>query len=250
MIHRFSLLLMLVATLPLHAESRLWRNADGSASFRGEYLSQDQGKVSIRRSDDRVFTVEILELHTEDQRWLADRNPGEAPGGRPAADPAAVFDTLRFGDTRKVVEEKLRKSEFVETTVDATFFGRLGLNGSFRTRRQIGGLHCELFFDWTPEGALDEITLQTQPLGPESYDSSLKDNWSELIKVLSQLHGKPLQTGKYPGQDKLRNDLFLASHLWRLETGGSALLGTSMQADRYLVVVRFTTEKLEPVRTP
>jgi hypothetical protein len=250
MIRLAPLFLLLIAATPLHAQGRLWRNADNSSTFRGEYLSQDQDKVSIRRADGRVFTLEIDRLHPDDRRWISERQAMEKPGEDAAPDPGAVFDTLHFGDTRQQVEDKLKKSAFVETTIDETFFGRLGLNGTFRTRRQIGGLHCELYFGWTPDGSLNEITLQTQPLGPDSYDSSLKDNWSELIKVLSQLHGKPVQSGDYPGRDKMQNDLFLASHLWRLENGGSALLGTSMQAERYLVVVRFTTEKIEPVRKP
>lgn len=245
---RLSLLLLIVGATLVRAEPRVWRNTDASASFRGEYVSHDTREVTIRREDGQVFSLPLERLHENDRNWLASRDLPDAAD--PEGDPAAVFDTLCFGDTRKEVEAKLKASQLVESTVDETFFGRLGLNGTFRTRRQIGGLHCELYFDWSASGALDEISLQTQPLGAGSYDSNLKDNWSELIKVLSQLHGKPLQSGKYPPRSELRDDVFLASHLWRMECGGSILLGTSMQAGQYKVAVRFTTEKLEPIRVP
>ncbi len=245
---RLSSLLLLVPALTLQAETRTWQNAEGSASFRGEYVSHDHHRVSIRRDDGQLFNLELEKLHPDDRNWLAERDLPETP--EPEQNANAVFDTLCFGDTRKEVEAKLKASKFVESTVDETFFGRLGLNGTFRTRERIGGLQCELYFDWSPGQTLDEVSLQTQSLGGESYSSSLMDNWSELSKVLTQLHGKPLQAGQYPKKSDLQNDLFLASHLWRLEGGGSALLGTSMQGDKYQVVVRFTTESIEPQRTP
>ena len=239
---------LLLAVGLASAEPREWRNADASASFRGEYVSHDGHRVTIRRDDGRVFTLELAKLHADDRNWLARQDLPDSPD--PDHDPEAVFDTLTFGDSRKEVEAKLKASSIVESTIDETFFGRLGLNGTFRTRQQIGGLHCELYFDWSTAGTLDEISRQTQPLGGDAYDARLKENWTELTKVLSQLHGKPLQTGKYPNRTDLQNDVFLASHLWRLKGGGSALLGTSMQAGQYKIIVRFTTETIEPVRVP
>ena len=242
------LIALFAAILPLAAETRVWRNADASASFEGDYLSHDDRQVSIRHRDGRLFRLEIDKLHPDDRRWL-DLKSGKTVEDAPAH-PDAVFDSLCYGDTRREVEAKLKASRFVESTIDETFFGRLGLNGTFRTRQQIGGLHCELYFDWTPESTLDEITLQTQPLDAADYDTRLQRNWSELIKILSQLHGKPLHAADYPKLTALENDAFLASHLWSLEGGGSALLGTSMQGGKYLVVVRFTEEKIEPNRRP
>lgn len=246
--NRLPFLMLLLVPALVHAEPRTWRNADASASFKGEYVSHDAHEVRIRKEDGRVFSLQLERLHANDRNWLAKRDLPETP--EPGIHPSAVFDTLCFGDTRKEVLAKLKASKMVESTIDETFFGRLGLNGTFRTRQQIGGLHCELYFDWSSSGVLDEISLQTQPLGADSYDSNLKDNWSELIKVLSQLHGRPLQSGNYPKRSELQDDVFLASHLWRLEDGGSVLLGTSMQTGQYKVAVRFTTEKLQPVRVP
>jgi len=244
------LLALMLSTLatPLLAESRTWKNKEGTGSFNGTYIGHDARHVTIRRQDGQLFTLNIDKLHDTDQAWLSTKNlpeEEEAP-----INPNAIFDTLCFGDNRRDVETKLKASKIVETALDETFFGRFGLNGTFRTKQQIGGLHCELYFNWTKAGNLEEISLQTQGLGSESYGSRLQDNWSELSELLTTLHGKPLQAGNYPDRLELQNDLFLASHIWRLDGGGSALLGTSMQANKYLIVVRFTTASIEPVRVP
>jgi hypothetical protein len=242
---RFLPLLLLISIS--QAENRTWTSADGKSTFEGKFLSHDTKMVTVLQPNDREITFNINKLSQNDRNWLAINGSSK---GEDEPDPAAVFDTLCFGDDRKQVESKLKVSKLVETTHDETFFGRLGLNGVFRTKQKIGGLHCELYFDWTPSGRLKEISLQTQPVGAETYDDQLRTNWKELSSLLISLHGKPLQVAGYPDLDKLENDVFLGSHLWRINGGGSALLGTSMQANNYMVVVRFTTEKIEPVRTP
>ena len=173
---RTSALLLALATLPCAAETRTWKNADSSSSFVGDYLSQDGRHVTIRRKDGRIFTLEIANLHDDDRTWLKRQAPAVNDDADAAINPNAVFDTLCFGDNRKEVEQKLKDSSMVETALDETFFGRFGLNGTFRTKQQIGGLHCELYFDWTDNGGLSEISLQTESLGPDAYGG--KQGWS------------------------------------------------------------------------
>ena len=243
-------LALLLVTASVHAESREWKSATGESSFTGDFISHDTQRVTIRREDGRIFTFEIEKLCTADRNWLATKDSIAPADQEPAPDPNAVFDTLCFGDSRKDVEAKLKASKLVETLVDDTFFGRFGLNGSFRTKQKIGGLYCELFFDWSKGGNLKEVSLQTQPQDAGTYDDLLRNNWNQLAELLTMLHGKPLQQAGYPEASDLQNDLYLGSHLWRLEGGGSAMLGTSMQANKYMVVVRFTTEKIQPVLVP
>ncbi|MGE9269308.1 MAG: hypothetical protein ACQKBU_00780 [Verrucomicrobiales bacterium] len=245
----FVSLIFLSGPVKSEESARIWRNQQGTSSFAGTYLSHDNHRVTIRREDGRVFTLDLDKLHPADRSWLQSK-PAATEAADEAINPNAIFDSLCFGDDRKTVEEKLKASKMVETALDETFFGRFGLNGTYRTKQQIGGLHCELYFDWTEGGLLNEISLQTQGLDESSYSGRLHDNWTELSSLLTNLYGRPLQNGAYPKRDELQNDLFLASHIWHLDGGGSALLGTSMQADKYLIVVRFTTANIKPIRVP
>lgn len=231
----------------LYADVTTWKNSDGSSQFRGSYLSHDDRYVTIRRTDGRVFTFEIKKLHQDHQTWLKQR---QKPREKADDNPNAIFDKLTFGDTRQEVETKLKASSIVEMAVAETLLGRFGLNGTFRTVHKIGGLHCLLDFGWTTDGKLNEISLRTEPLGSSAYTNQLHKNWIDLAKLLTNLYGKPVQAADFPKRSDLQNDLMLGSHLWHLEGGGSALLGSSMQNDQYMIIVRFTTNTIKPVRTP
>ena len=163
---------------------------------------------------------------------------------------AAVFDQLVFGDTRDRVFTKLKTSKFVELTVDETFLGRTGLNGIFRTRKQIGGLDASLFFDWTDEGHLKELTLQTETLPASAYRTKIEPSWKQFIVLLTTLYDQPVQNGSLPYPDSINDGTFSPSHLWTLETGGSVLLGTARDGDQFQLVVRFTQKKIKPVAFP
>jgi hypothetical protein len=245
------LLLSVLWVLPLDAAPRTWKSADGARTFQGELLKRDPRHVTIRRADGQVFTMEATKLHPDDLLWLNQKHPlaGNKPA-EPVPDESAVFDTLHFGDDRKTVEEKLKASKAVELSMDETFLGRFGLNGTFRTRQRIGNLHCLLYFDWSEGGRMREVSLQSEPLAGSSYGSRIQESWKQLIELLTTLNGKPLQNADFPKQSDLADGLFLASHLWRLEGGGSALLGTACEGNEFMVVVRFTQDAIQPVRVP
>lgn len=238
--------------LPISAgESRTWTNPDGTKQFVAEFISRENKSITLLRSDRKRLTVDMGLLHEDDRRWLDANHPptgAEKAGDVPAA--SAVFDTLEFGDDRNTVTEKLKSSKMVEANLDSTFLGRTGLNGIYCTVHKIGGLHCYLFFDWEKGGGLKEITLQTENKQAGEYDSVLKPCWEELVDLISPIHGKPLQTTKFPAISSLGDGAMLASHLWRIEHGGTVLLGTSRQGNGYQVVVRFTRERIEVKRVP
>lgn len=249
---------MLVGTVA--AESRKWRSKDGSKFIIADYVSHNQFTVTVKRVDGKVVTLDRGDLHTEDMNFLsklpaptttmpAPKNPPKSSHPGPAMDDSAVFDTLKLGDTRAEVMAKIKASKILELTVDEMYLGRFGLNGSYRTKQTIGGLKCLLYFDWDSSGNLKELSLQTQPQPSSAYQGLLKDTWAELGKLMTTLHGKPLQNADYPAANVLQNDTSLSTHLWRMGNGGSALLGTSKSVEGYMVSVRFTTEAIEPIRT-
>jgi len=237
------------------AESRTWRNNEGTKSFEAEFVTRKDDKVTLLRADGSKLTFDISKLHEEDQQWLILKHLAvKADAGDGGAEKVSaynpVFDTLVFGDNRNTVTEKLNSSKIVDNTIGGTFLGRTGLNGIFHTSHKIGGLHCYLFFDWEDDGGLKEITLQTESKDSAEYSTVLEPCWKELIDLISPIHGKPIQHMPLAARDALQDGQMLATHLWRMDQGGTVLLGTSQLGKGYQVVVRFTEEKIEPNRIP
>lgn len=246
MIRPLVVLLVAVSAMPLSAETRTWKSVDGKFTRVAEFVSRDAGHVTIRDTNGKQASVEISKLNLEDQKWLDKYHSLSAPKPQSEPDPRALFDTIKFNDSRETVLAKLKASKFAEITVDETFIGRSGLNGVFRTRQKIGDLNASLYFDWTDGGKLREITLQTDALPPEKYQSDIAAGWKFFVELLSSLYGKPAQKGPLPSIASLGDGSFSPSHLWNLESGGSALLGTARDGSRYQLVMRFTQKKVEP----
>jgi hypothetical protein len=245
---RFTIIQLLLAATLVAGESRTWTNPDGTKHFEAEFISREKDTVTLLRKDGKKLSLDLAMLNREDQRWLNLNHPND--GGEPVPDADAVFDTLKFGDSRETVMEKLKASKMVEADLNGTFFGRTGLNGIYKTKHAIGGIHCFLFFDWNEEGGLKEITLQTEGKTLGEYNTTLKPCWTQLVALVGPIHGKALQDAGFPPSGKLGDGQMLASHLWNIESGGTVMLGTCRQADDYQVAVRFTREKIPVNRTP
>jgi len=243
--------ILIVSAMNLLAETRFWKTTDGTRSVSGEFVSRDVTTVTIRYAGGKAITSPLSKLHPDDLAWLNKSHPlpGVA-GALPAPampDKSAVFDQLVFGDSRDKVIAKLKASQFVELTISETFLGRTGLNGVFRTRKQIGGLDASLFFDWTDGGMLKELTIQTATVPASDYQTRLEPSWKEFVTLLTTLYGKPIQQGTLPRSEYLADGSFRPSHLWSLEAGGSVLLGTARDGEKFQLVVRFTQRIIKPV---
>lgn len=239
--------LIFTSSMMAPAAMRMWRNLEGDRSFQAEYLSSDGARVTLKRRDGRIITLSIRKLHDQDQAWV---RSNVAPKDLSADAPppkGAAFDQLEFGDSRNTVEKKLKASALVTSAGDGIFLGRTGLNGIYKTKATIGGLHCFLFFDWHKSGGLREVTLQTQPVSKGQYVTSLRGNWSELIDLLNKLHGRPVQAAEFPSASELQDGAILGSHLWYTEEGHSVILGTGQEGAGFNVVVRITSERIRPV---
>lgn len=236
----------------LHAgETRNWSSPDGSKHFDAEYISREGNEVTLVREDGKELTFDLDKLHEDDRRWLNLNHPIGGEGkGEEMPDPNAVFDTLKFGDDRETVSAKLKASKIVATGVEGIFQGRTGLNGIYHTKHKIGGLLCYLFFDWTESGQLQEVTLQTENKMTGDYDGVLKPCWEECIPLITSIHGNPAQGAGMPSANALEDGQMLASHLWKLDHGGTVMLGTAREGRGYQVVVRFTKEKIDVKRIP
>ena len=243
--------LLIVSAMNLPAETRFWKTTDGTRGISGEFVSRDATTVTIRYATGKSITSPLSKLHADDLTWLNKTHPlpGVA-GALPAPalpDKSAVFDQLVFGDSRDQVIKKLKASQFVELTIAETFLGRTGLNGVFRSRKQIGGLDASLYFDWNDAGLLKEVTMQTTTVPAGDYQTRLEPSWKEFVNLLTTLYGKPVQDGSMPRSESLSDGSFRPSHLWSLEAGGSVLLGTARDGDKFQLVVRFTQKVIKPV---
>lgn len=242
------LLIALTALSLSDADARQWKNSDGTQNFEGEFVSRDATQVTLKRQDGKAFTIAVAKLHFDDIAWLNKNYPDGGGTTVKPGTPEPAFDTLFFGDSRTSVETKLKASRFVELTVEEAHLGRFGLNGVFKTRKQIGGKSYFLYFDWNGD-ALKEITLQTENLSNDDYAGVMKESWKELASVLSTLYGKPTIEGAYPSQSGVGDGSFTPSHSWKL-TPGVALLGVARDGRTYQVVVRFKKEAVGIVEIP
>jgi hypothetical protein len=240
-------ILLTQSPTPAHAAPRPWKNAEGTKSVLGEFIRRDASQITIDLEKGGEVSIPLDKLHPDDRAWLDTNHPtaGAAP-----TDKAPVFDQLKFGDDRAQVLEKLKASKFVEMTTDETFLGRSGLNGVFRTRQKIGGLHAMLYFDWSGDNRLKEINLQTDGLPSGELKTQLVPCWKELIGLLTTLHGKPIVADNNLHLSSLQDGSMAPTHLWKLEETGSALLGAARDGEKYQIVVRFTKEEVKPVALP
>ena len=242
--HHSVFLLATLATILTAGENRTWTSADGSKKFAAEFIRRNGNQVTLVRKDGKEISFDLAKLHEIDRRWIELEHPSKAGAANTQApDPGAIFDTLRFGDSREVVSKKLAASKLVTTAVAGVFQGRTGLNGIYQTTQKYGGLTCTLFFDWDAAGGLSEVTLQTEKKPPQEYLTTLQPCWESCIPLLSTLYGDPMQHVPMPAAESLEDGQMLASHLWALHPQGTIMLGTANDGGKYQVFIRFTTEK-------
>jgi hypothetical protein len=199
-----------------YGESRKWQNPDGTKEFAGEFISREDNSVTVKVTGGRTLTFPMEKLHAEDIAWLKKNHPTEEEAEAAIVpDEEAVFDTLKFGDDRETVTKKLKESKLLTADLDGTFFGRVGLNGLFRTKKEIGGLHFYVFFDWDEEDNLKEVTLQSADQTAEDYPKVIQLCWTKMIEHLTELYGKPATNGKLPAPEKIPVDQMVTSHFWK-----------------------------------
>jgi hypothetical protein len=238
----------LAATVLLSAETRVWRNAEGTKSIEAVFVKRGESSVTIRRSDQSEVSIPLDKIHRDDRAWLEARHP--LPSAEPPPAPYFVFDRLEFGDSRAEVMEKLKASDRVKLTLPETMLARTGLNGVFQTVENVGGQGASLYFDWCEEGGLKEITLKTPPVTGEETETRLHACWKDCIDLLTTRHGQPMQANGKLEISTLQDHSMSATHLWKLEDHGTAMLGAARDGGSYQIAVRFTTEDIKPIIVP
>lgn len=240
----FIVSLIVFSTALSISHARQWTSADSGKTIEADFVSRDASSVTLRMPDGKESHVAFTKLAAVDLTWLKQNHP---LASAPVPEGLGVFDTLKFGDNHDVVLAKLKASKFVELTMPESMIARTGLNGVFRMRQLIGGQHATLYFDWTGDDRLKEITVRTDAYPADTCNQMLAPCWNKFTELLTTLHGKPLQAIPHMTPTSVPDGSMVSSHLWRLESGGSALLGIGCEASKYQIVVRFTKEKIEPM---
>ena len=248
MIFRILAVHFLAASALLSAETRVWRNAEGTKSITAAFVKRDETSVTILRSDRREVSIPLGKIHRDDRAWLDSRHP--LPADLPPPPVTRVFAVIEFGDKREQVMEKLKTSGLVKLTLPETMLARTGLNGVFQTLQQTGGLNASLYFDWCDDGGLKEVTLRTASLSGSNIEARLNNCWQDFIGLLTSQHGPPIQANGKLDISSLQDHSMSATHLWKLEERGTAMLGAAREGDEYQIAVRFTTEDIKPVIIP
>ncbi|MFN4942418.1 MAG: SHD1 domain-containing protein [Akkermansiaceae bacterium] len=241
-------IILFISSLAGADEFRTWSNPDKTKSFEAQFLSSKDDTVVLRLKSFKNITVDINKLHVDDQLWIKQNKSDTAKATATSNNKIkeinenVVFDTLVFGDKRAEVTKKLFESKLVSTKMSQVHIGRTGLNNIFTTREKIAGLTFSLSFNWDASDELVEVSLQSENISSQDYSTHVKNCYKELEKILISIYGKPKQSTEMPSINELKDDQMLSSHVWRLNQGGSILLGTSKMEGNYQAVVRFTKE--------
>ncbi|MDG1358798.1 MAG: hypothetical protein P8P36_11455, partial [Akkermansiaceae bacterium] len=141
---------------------------------------------------------------------------------------AGVYGDLEFGDSRELVTKKLQQSPLVEQAIDETYKARTGLNGIYKCKSKIAGLACWLYFNWDAQGGLNEITLRSESLDSNLYETELKNAWIESSALFSRVYQEPRQQAPYPLLSSFKEHQMMISHVWENSDKTNILIGTGM----------------------
>ncbi len=161
---------------------------------------------------------------------------------------AGVYGDLEFGDSRELVTKKLGQSVLIEQTIDETYNARTGLNGIYKCKSKIAGLACWLYFNWDEQGGLNEITLRSESLDSNLYETELKNAWRESSALFSRVYQKPKQQAPYPPLSSFKDHQMMISHVWENNDKTNILIGTGMVKNQCFLFIRFisTQTNLSP----
>ncbi|MGJ8677334.1 MAG: hypothetical protein ACSHX0_07435 [Akkermansiaceae bacterium] len=156
---------------------------------------------------------------------------------------AGVYGDLEFGDSRKVVHEKLRVSPLIIVEETENIFGNVNLNGIYRCKAQMAGLTYHLHFDWTNSGHLRLITLKSEDVDLSKYDTEIFHAWTTLGNMLTHAYDKPTISNDFPSSSELQDDKVLISHTWNYQKSVDVMLGLGLKDETYHLAIKYVPTK-------
>lgn len=68
-----SLILSVVVACCGLTSARTWTSADGSKSFEADFVKEEEGKITIKRSNGKIQTFSMDKVSLADQQWVDDQ---------------------------------------------------------------------------------------------------------------------------------------------------------------------------------
>ena len=159
---------------------------------------------------------------------------------------AGVYEELQYGDSKQEVTDKLMACNRVENTVPETMFARVGLNGTFKIKKDLHGINFSLFFDWNESGKLKVITLRSDAIEQKEFTSTLSEVFKSAHLLLTEAYGPPVMANPMPSSNKIEDGEALKSHLWHVN-GGTLLMGVAKDQGKLHLSIRFLEQHIDPV---
>jgi len=237
------LICTLLTVSTLFASARPWRNTDGSRSLEGEFVKRDATALTILLKNGKEVRLDLTKLHPADRTFLDTNHPVPR---EVKTDAFAVFDSLKLGESKDQVIEKLKNSELVLLTIPENLLGRTGLNGVFQLKQKVSGIEASLYFEWSDTNELKEVQIRTAAVTAAEYPSKLAPCWQKFTEQLTERYGRPLQAVATIDLKSVTEGTMLSSHVWKVPSGGSTLLGIGCEAGKYQIVTRLTAEEFGP----
>jgi len=147
-----------------------------------------------------------------------------------------AFGSLEFGNSKDLVGRKLKASKLVESKLDDSLLGRTGLNGIYFLKKPVGGLNCSLYFRWTENNTLDELSMQSDSVDAKNF-AKARQCWSSFNKVLTKQHGEAKSVGRFPDISELKDGEIQTTHQWKSLDKRTFLLGIGNDQGEYSIAV-------------
>jgi hypothetical protein len=159
---------------------------------------------------------------------------------------AGVYEDLEYGDTRQQVTDKLMACERVKSSIPKTMFARVGLNGTFKIKKDLNGLDFALFFDWDENQRLKEVTLRSIAIDPGQFNSTLAKSFRSALQLISEVYGPPVMGNPMPKSSQVADGAILNSHLWHVGSG-TLLMGVAKDQGKLHLSISFLEKRINPV---
>ena len=159
---------------------------------------------------------------------------------------AGVYEDLEYGDTRQQVTDKLMACERVENTIPKTMFARVGLNGTFKIKKDLKGLNFSLFFNWNENQQLNEIALRSNAIAPGNANSKLSGPFKSATRLITEVYGPAVMSNSIPKSSQIKDGSILNSHLWNVD-GGTLLMGIAKDQGKFHLSISFLEKHINPV---